>query len=57
MIIFNSTTEAEVGGDRTNWLGFCDSLKAHSLDIIVYSLFLLDLLAVAQFISSWKSEA
>ena len=57
MIIFNSTTEAEVGGDRTDWLGFCDSLKAHSLDIIVYSLFLLDLLAVAQFISSWKSEA
>ena len=35
---------------ETDWLSFCDSWKAHNSDIIVYSLFLLDLLAGAQFI-------
>ena len=42
--------------EETDWLSFCDSLKAHNSDIIVYSLFLLDLLAGGQFIPGCKSE-
>ena len=46
-----------VDPEEIDWLSFCDSLKAHNSDIIVYSLFLLDLLAGAQFIPARLSKS